>query len=162
MARGFTNANSCSAKTTSPITTAPSPTRRVADTAFLHVSGNVVHVFGHTGLGVESTRFGAATMLDLLDGQYTERTRPARTPRDPAATSTGGIGTWNSRPRTSSAFASTLRKPEPRPRGPGFWLGHATMSAGYPSEPKFTIDSISAALRSRGCSPRATFSLSTK
>ncbi len=79
-----------------------------------------------------------------------------------APTSPRGIGTCDSRPWTSSASASTPRKPEPRPRGPGFWLGDATMSAGYPSEPKFAIDSISAALRSRGCSPRATFSLSTK
>ena len=29
---------------------------------------------GYTGLGVASTRFGAATMLDLLDGEETERT----------------------------------------------------------------------------------------
>jgi glycine/D-amino acid oxidase-like deaminating enzyme len=35
----------------------------------------VAYVLGFTGLGVASTRFGAATMLDLLDGQDTERTR---------------------------------------------------------------------------------------
>jgi hypothetical protein len=29
---------------------------------------------GYTGLGVASTRFGAAVMLDLLDGKTTERT----------------------------------------------------------------------------------------
>ncbi|CAB4977838.1 unannotated protein [freshwater metagenome] len=30
---------------------------------------------GYTGLGVGTTRFGAATMLDLLDGVETERTQ---------------------------------------------------------------------------------------
>jgi len=30
---------------------------------------------GYTGLGVASTRFGAQTMLDLLEGRETERTR---------------------------------------------------------------------------------------
>lgn len=36
--------------------------------------GRVAYVLGYTGLGVASTRFGAATMLDLLDGEETERT----------------------------------------------------------------------------------------
>jgi glycine/D-amino acid oxidase-like deaminating enzyme len=36
--------------------------------------GRVAYVMGFTGLGVASTRFGAATMLDLLDGEETERT----------------------------------------------------------------------------------------
>ena len=36
--------------------------------------GKVAYVLGFTGLGVASTRFGAATMLDLLDGLQTERT----------------------------------------------------------------------------------------
>ncbi len=36
--------------------------------------GKVAYVLGFTGLGVASTRFGAATMLDLLDGLHTERT----------------------------------------------------------------------------------------
>ena len=35
----------------------------------------VAYVLGFTGLGVASTRFGAQTMLDLLDGLDTERTR---------------------------------------------------------------------------------------
>ena len=34
----------------------------------------VAYVMGYTGLGVASTRFGAAVMLDLLDGRTTERT----------------------------------------------------------------------------------------
>jgi glycine/D-amino acid oxidase-like deaminating enzyme len=37
--------------------------------------GKVSYVLGYTGLGVASTRFGAATMLDLLDGIETDRTR---------------------------------------------------------------------------------------
>jgi glycine/D-amino acid oxidase-like deaminating enzyme len=37
--------------------------------------GKVAYVLGYTGLGVASTRFGAATMLDLLDGLETDRTR---------------------------------------------------------------------------------------
>ena len=36
--------------------------------------GKVAYVLGYTGLGVGSTRFGAATMLDLLDGVQTEGT----------------------------------------------------------------------------------------
>jgi glycine/D-amino acid oxidase-like deaminating enzyme len=37
--------------------------------------GKVAYVLGFTGLGVASTRFGAATMLDLLDDLETERTQ---------------------------------------------------------------------------------------
>ncbi|HEY5437515.1 MAG TPA: FAD-dependent oxidoreductase [Acidimicrobiales bacterium] len=37
--------------------------------------GKVAYVLGYTGLGVASTRFGAATMLDLLDDLETDRTR---------------------------------------------------------------------------------------
>ena len=37
--------------------------------------GKVAYVLGYTGLGVAATRFGAATMLDLLDGRKTERTK---------------------------------------------------------------------------------------
>jgi glycine/D-amino acid oxidase-like deaminating enzyme len=36
--------------------------------------GKVAYVLGYTGLGVGSTRFGAAAMLDLLDGVNSERT----------------------------------------------------------------------------------------
>jgi hypothetical protein len=156
---------------------------RVADTAFLLVSSKVAHVIGYTGLGVGFTRFAwrpcsTCSMAETPSARFSpwSRSSPWRSRPSPsggssfvsasgpsgAPTSTRGVGTCGSRPRTSSASASTPRKPEPRPRGPGFWLGDATMSAGYPSEPKFTIDSISAALSSRGCSPRATFSLSTK
>jgi glycine/D-amino acid oxidase-like deaminating enzyme len=40
-------------------------------------AGKTVYVAGYTGLGVGSSRFGAAVMLDLLDGRDTERTRLA-------------------------------------------------------------------------------------
>jgi glycine/D-amino acid oxidase-like deaminating enzyme len=36
--------------------------------------GKVAYVLGYTGLGVGATRFGAETMLDLLDGVESERT----------------------------------------------------------------------------------------
>ena len=45
--------------------------------------GKVAYVLGYTGLGVASTRFGAATMLDLLDGLDTERTRLAMVRKRP-------------------------------------------------------------------------------
>ena len=85
-------------------------------------------------------------MLYLVNGQDTKRTR----------------------------LALVKRKAIPFPPEPFRWFflrlcqwaiksaGDATMFAGYSSEPKFSIDFISAALRSRGCSPRAIFSLSTK
>jgi glycine/D-amino acid oxidase-like deaminating enzyme len=37
--------------------------------------GRVAYVAGYTGLGVGASRFGAAVMLDLLEGRDTERTR---------------------------------------------------------------------------------------
>ena len=39
------------------------------------LGGKAAYVLGYTGLGVGSTRFGANTMLDLLDGLDTERTK---------------------------------------------------------------------------------------
>ena len=53
--------------------------------------GMVAYVAGYTGLGVGASRFGAATMLDLLDGRTTERTelemvrtKPLPFPPEPA------------------------------------------------------------------------------
>ena len=43
----------------------------------------VAYTLGFTGLGVASTRFGADTMLDLLDGADTERTRLEMVRRKP-------------------------------------------------------------------------------
>ena len=45
--------------------------------------GKVAYVLGYTGLGVASTRFGAATMLDLLDDEETDRTQLAMVRKRP-------------------------------------------------------------------------------
>jgi hypothetical protein len=45
--------------------------------AFPGLATDVAYVAGFTGLGVGSSRFGALTMLDLLHGHDTERTRLA-------------------------------------------------------------------------------------
>ena len=45
--------------------------------------GRIAYVMGYTGLGVAATRFGAATMLDLLDGEQTERTALTMVRRKP-------------------------------------------------------------------------------
>jgi glycine/D-amino acid oxidase-like deaminating enzyme len=37
--------------------------------------GRTAYALGYTGLGVGASRFGAQVMLDLLDGQSTERTQ---------------------------------------------------------------------------------------
>ncbi|WP_166866668.1 FAD-binding oxidoreductase [Salinibacterium sp. ZJ70] len=54
--------------------------------------GRIAYAAGYTGLGVGATRFAADTMLDLLDGEPTERTelemvrkRPLPFPPEPAA-----------------------------------------------------------------------------
>ncbi|MBU4464505.1 MAG: FAD-binding oxidoreductase [Actinobacteria bacterium] len=54
--------------------------------------GRVAYAMGFTGLGVGASRFGADVMLDLLDGEKTERTelqmvreRPLPFPPEPAA-----------------------------------------------------------------------------
>jgi len=41
----------------------------------IEADGRVGYVMGYTGLGVAATRFGAETMLDLLDGIENERTQ---------------------------------------------------------------------------------------
>lgn len=55
-------------------------------------SGRVAYALGYTGLGVGASRFGANVMLDLLDGENTERTalrsvheRPLPFPPEPFA-----------------------------------------------------------------------------
>lgn len=54
--------------------------------------GDVAYAVGYTGLGVGATRFGAQVMLDLLDGETTERTntemvrsKPVPFPPEPLA-----------------------------------------------------------------------------
>ncbi|MDZ7887713.1 MAG: FAD-dependent oxidoreductase [Pseudomonas sp.] len=39
-----------------------------------HAGGRIAYALGFTGQGVSASRFAAATVLDLLDGQHTERT----------------------------------------------------------------------------------------
>jgi glycine/D-amino acid oxidase-like deaminating enzyme len=46
-------------------------------------AGRVGYVAGYTGLGVGASRFGAQVVLDLLDGQRTERTELAMVRRKP-------------------------------------------------------------------------------
>lgn len=55
------------------------------------LDGRVAYSVGYTGLGVGATRFGAAVMLDLLDGDHSEalslraiRSRPLPFPPEPA------------------------------------------------------------------------------
>ncbi len=55
------------------------------------MGGKTGYVVGYTGLGVGASRFGAATMLDLIDGRSTERTalemvrrKPIPFPPEPA------------------------------------------------------------------------------
>ena len=45
--------------------------------------GNLAYAVGYTGLGTAAARFGALTMLDLLDGADTERTRLTLVRRKP-------------------------------------------------------------------------------
>ena len=64
--------------------------------------GRVGYVLGYTGLGVAATRFGAATLLDLLDGHDTERTRlemvrtkPLPLPPEPLRSIGIGLTRWS-------------------------------------------------------------------
>ena len=64
--------------------------------------GSVAYVVGFTGLGVGATRFGANVMLDLLDGEDTERTRlrmvrerPLPFPPEPFATAGIAVTRWS-------------------------------------------------------------------
>jgi len=64
--------------------------------------GDVAYAVGFTGLGVGATRFGANVMLDLLDGEDTERTRlrmvrerPLPFPPEPIATAGIAAVRWS-------------------------------------------------------------------
>jgi glycine/D-amino acid oxidase-like deaminating enzyme len=64
--------------------------------------GRVAYAAGYTGLGVGATRFGAAVMLDLLDGRDTERTRtemvrtmPMPFPPEPVRSAVIDLTTWS-------------------------------------------------------------------
>ncbi len=63
--------------------------------------GKVGYVLGYTGLGVAATRFGARVMLDLIDGQDTERTqlkmvrtKPLPFPPEPAKAAAINLTRW--------------------------------------------------------------------
>ena len=47
------------------------------------MGGNLAYAIGYTGLGTASSRFGALTMLDLLDKEQTERTTLTMVTRKP-------------------------------------------------------------------------------
>lgn len=47
------------------------------------MGGRVAYGLGHTGLGVAATRFAAETVLDMVDGLQTERTRLSMVKRKP-------------------------------------------------------------------------------
>ena len=62
----------------------------------------MAYAAGYTGLGVGATRFGAAVMLDLLDGRDTERTRtemvrtmPLPFPPEPVRSAVIDLTTWS-------------------------------------------------------------------
>lgn len=64
--------------------------------------GRVAYAAGFTGLGVGATRFGAAVMLDLIDGRDTERTRtemvrtmPMPFPPEPVRSAVIDLTTWS-------------------------------------------------------------------
>ncbi|MBI1379270.1 MAG: FAD-dependent oxidoreductase [Frankiales bacterium] len=64
--------------------------------------GRVAYAAGYTGLGVGASRFGAAVVLDLLDGRDTERTRtelvrtmPLPFPPEPLRSAGIALTTWS-------------------------------------------------------------------
>ncbi|MCX6433386.1 MAG: FAD-dependent oxidoreductase, partial [Actinobacteria bacterium] len=79
--------------------------------------GKVGYVAGYTGLGVGASRFGAATMLDLIDGRSTEatelemvRTKPMPFPPEP-------IRSWG-----ISLTTTALQKADANGGRRGLWL----------------------------------------
>lgn len=65
-------------------------------------SGRTAYVAGYTGLGVGASRFGAATMLDLLDGRSTERTELEMVRTKPLPFPPEPIRTWGINLTTAS------------------------------------------------------------
>lgn len=64
--------------------------------------GRTAYVTGYTGLGVGASRFGAATMLDLLDGRTTERTELAMVRTKPLPFPPEPVRGWGIRMTTAS------------------------------------------------------------
>ena len=95
--------------------------------------GAIGYALGYSGLGVAATRFGAAVMLDLLDGLATERTgcawsgiRRCRSRRNRCAGSAPNsqLGQWPARTRTAASAIcgcerwtprASASKPDPTP-----------------------------------------------
>ena len=82
------------------------------------LGGKVAYAAGYTGLGVASTRFGARTALDLIDGRETEatrtryvRSRPVPFPPEPLRTAVVQL--------TRNRLAAADRREGRR----GLWLG---------------------------------------
>jgi glycine/D-amino acid oxidase-like deaminating enzyme len=81
------------------------------------LEGKVAYVAGYTGLGVGASRFGAATMLDLLDGQTTERTQLEMVRTKPIPFPPEPIRTWGIRLTTSA-----LQQADEREGRRNLWL----------------------------------------
>jgi glycine/D-amino acid oxidase-like deaminating enzyme len=79
--------------------------------------GKAAYVAGYTGLGVGASRFGAATMLDLLDDRSTERTELEMVRTKPIPFPPEPIRTWGIRLTTSS-----LQKADERDGQRDTWL----------------------------------------
>lgn len=60
----------------------------------LAMGGKAGYVAGYTGLGVGASRFGAQTMLDLLEGRDTERTRLAMVRTKPVPFPPDPVRSW--------------------------------------------------------------------
>lgn len=70
--------------------------------------GRVGYVAGYTGLGVGASRFGAATMLDLLDGRTTERTELEMVRTKPLPFPPEPVRSWGIRLTTSALQKADL------------------------------------------------------
>jgi glycine/D-amino acid oxidase-like deaminating enzyme len=79
--------------------------------------GRVGYVAGYTGLGVGASRFGAATMLDLLDGKDTERSRLEMVRTKPLPFPPEPIRSWG-----ISLTTSALRRADVNEGRRNLWL----------------------------------------
>lgn len=72
--------------------------------------GKVAYVAGYTGLGVGASRFGAATMLDLLDGRQTQRTELEMVKTKPLPFPPEPIRSWGIGLTTSALHQADLQQ----------------------------------------------------
>ena len=73
-------------------------------------SGKLAYVAGYTGLGVGASRFGAATMLDLLDGLTTQRTELEMVQSKPLPFPPEPIRSWGIGLTTSALHQADLNE----------------------------------------------------